>query len=34
MEQQGYALVHAYVDSTQACCGNKKSVIMIFRSGG
>lgn len=33
MEQQGYTLKHVYVDSTQACCGNKKSAILIFHSG-
>lgn len=32
MELQGYALQHVYVDSTQACCGNKKSVVLIFHS--
>ena len=32
MEQQGFQLAHVYIDSTQACCGNKKSVIMIVRS--
>ena len=32
MSNQGYELVQAYVDSTQSCCGSKKSLILIFRS--
>jgi hypothetical protein len=32
MEKQGYKLQQVYVDSTQACCGNKKSAILIFHS--
>jgi hypothetical protein len=31
MEPQGYALAHAYIDATMSFCGNKKSLIMIFR---
>ena len=31
MESEGLQLVQTYIDSTVACCGNKKSVIMIFR---
>ena len=32
MAAQGYDLVQVYVDSTQSCCGSKKSLIMVFRS--
>ena len=31
MQPQGYDLVQVYVDTTMSCCGNKKSLIMIFR---
>lgn len=31
MQPQGYDLVQVYVDATMSCCGNKKSLIMIFR---
>ena len=32
MQSQGYELVQVYVDTTMSCCGNKKSLIMIFRA--
>ena len=32
MASQGYELVQVYSDSTQACCGSKKSVVMVFRT--
>ena len=31
MEPHGYELVQAYIDSTAACCGSRKSLVMIFR---
>jgi hypothetical protein len=34
MASQGFELAHAYIDSTQACCGNKKSLILVFRARG
>ena len=31
MDQQNYELVQVYVDATQGCGGNKKSLILIFK---